>query len=124
MTDCDTDFDDWIVAEHGRRGDFTMLFVLVAIRAETGAVDIPRGAWLHVVGPDLRWPEMAAILANAGADWSGAAFFAAGAEGLVPDPTARERLAALGRALHEDRRLIRKGAFFNQAGLALRLDDA
>lgn len=117
----ETDFDEWLAQTHDEVGDFTMLFVLVAI-GETSVSPL-RSAWLHVMGSETRWPEMVAHFAGAGVDWQGAVFFRAGREGLVPDAEARARLAALGRKLHEDRSLIREGEFFNADGLRLRLDE-
>ncbi|TCZ55567.1 hypothetical protein [Roseicella aquatilis] len=116
-----TDFDDWLLATHAEAGPFTMLFVLVRITETT--VEPLRSAYLHVVGDETRWPEMRALFAGAGVAWSGAVFFRAGREGLVEDGTARARLAALMRKLHEDRSLIRDGEFFNADGLRLRLDE-
>lgn len=117
----DTDFDEWLVATHEEAGDFTMLFVLVAI-TETSVQPL-RSAYLHVLGHETRWSEMVAHFLGAGVAWSGVAFFRAGREGLVPDKEAQARLAALGRKLHEDRSLIREGDFFNQDGLRLQLEE-
>ncbi|WP_424812635.1 hypothetical protein [Roseococcus sp. YIM B11640] len=117
----ETDFDEWLAATHGEAGDFTMLFVLLGITETT--VEPLRAAWLHVVGDETRWPEMARLFAGAGVDWSAVVFYRAGREGLVPDAEARARLNALTRKLHEDRTLIREGEFFNAEGLRLRLDD-
>ncbi len=117
----ETDFDEWLVTTHADTGDFTVLFVLVEI-GETSVVPL-RSAWLHVVGDETRWPEMVALFAGAGVDWSGVVFWRAGREGLVPDAEARARLNALTRKLHEDRTLIRDGDFFNADGLRLRLEE-
>ncbi len=117
----ETDFDEWLVATHREAGDFTMLFVLMAIR-ETSVTPL-RSAWLHVVGDETRWPEMKALFAGAGVDWSGVVFWRAGQEGLVADGEARARLTSLTRKLHEDRRLIRDGDFFNAEGLRLELEE-
>ncbi|MBS7813010.1 hypothetical protein [Roseococcus pinisoli] len=119
--DIDTDFDEWLTATHREAGDFTVLFVLVEI-GETSVTPL-RGAWLHVMGDETRWPEMARLFAGAGVSWSGVVFWRAGREGLVPDSEARSRLGALTRKLHEDRRLIRDGEFFNSKGLRLLLEE-
>lgn len=115
-----TDFDDWLAGAYAETGAFTILFVLLGIRDTT--VDLLRSAWLHVVGDETRWPDMVALFAGAGVPWSGVVFFRAGREGLVTDNEARRRLAALVRALHEDRSLISDGDFFNAQGLRLRLE--
>ncbi|SHI43471.1 hypothetical protein SAMN02745194_00355 [Roseomonas rosea] len=117
----ETDFDDWLIGTFGEVGSFTMLFVLVRITETT--VEPLRSAWLHVVGDETRWPDMAALFAGAGVAWSGAVFFRAGREGLVEDSEARARLSALTRKLHEDRSLIRDGEFFNADGLRLQIEE-
>ena len=116
-----TDFDDWIVSTYDDAGSFTMLFVLVHI-GETN-VDLLRSAYLHVVGDELRWPEMVQVFRGAGVNWSGAVFFRAGREGLVEDGEAKARLNALVRKLHEDRSLIRDGEFFNNQGLRMQIEE-
>jgi hypothetical protein len=117
----ETDFDEWLAATHAEVGDFTILFVLLHIGETT--VEPLRGAWLHVVGDETRWPEMVRLFAGAGVAWSGAVFFRAGREGLVRDEEARARLGSLTRKLHEDRSLIREGEFFNRDGLRLQLEE-
>lgn len=115
-----TDFDEWMVAAHRETGDFTLLFVLLRITERT--VEPLRGAWLHVVGEETRWPDMVRVFTGAGVEWSAAVFYRAGREGLVPDAEARARLGSLTRALHEDRSLVGEGEFFNGEGLRLRLN--
>ncbi len=117
----DTDFDDWVITTFDDVGSFTMLFVLVTI-GDT-SVEPLRSAYLHVIGDELRWPDMVSLFAGAGVEWSGAVFFRAGREGLVPDHQAKSRLATLTAKLHEDRSLIRDGEFFNGDGLRLSIEE-
>ena len=117
----DTDFDDWVIDTYAEAGSFTMLFVLVAI-TET-KVELLRSAYLHVVGDELRWPEMVKLFKGAGVNWSGVVFYRAGREGLVEDKEAKARLASLARKLDEDRSLIRDGEFFNEDGLRLMIEE-
>lgn len=117
----ETDFDDWVVATYGEVGSFTMLFVLVRV-GET-SVDLLRSAYLHVVGNELRWPDMVQLFRSAGVEWSGAVFYRAGREGLVEDREAKARLSSLVRKLNEDRSLIRDGEFFNADGLRLTIEE-
>ena len=118
----DTDFDDWLQTTFAGTEGFTLLIVLVAIGE--GRIDLLRSAHLHVVGDDIRWPEMAGYLDGSGVAWDAVVLFRAGREGLVADDVARDRLDQLVRALNGDRTLIRDGEFFNRDGLRLRLDDA
>ncbi|MBP1846498.1 hypothetical protein J2046_004775 [Rhizobium petrolearium] len=117
----ETDFDDWVVATYGEVGSFTMLFVLVRV-GET-SVDLLRSAYLHVVGDELRWPDMMQFFSSAGVEWSGVVFYRAGREGLVEDREAKARLSSLVRKLNEDRSLIRDGEFFNADGLRLTIEE-
>lgn len=116
-----TDFDDWVLSTYAQAGSFTMLFILVGI-GET-KVHLLRSAYVHVVGDELRWPDMRTLFKSANVDWSGAAFFRAGREGLVEDAEAKARLASLVRKLDEDRSLIREGEFFNSDGLRLAIEE-
>lgn len=118
----DTDFDDWLMATFAETQGFTMLIVLVGIG--DGRVDPLRSAHLHVIGDQIRWPQMADHLEGSGVPWDGVVLFRAGREGLVADDVARDRLDQLVRAMNGDRTLIRDGEFFNRDGLRLRLDDA
>lgn len=117
----DTDFDDWVVSTFEEAGSFTMLFVLVSIGE--ASVELLRSAYLHVIGDELRWPDMVQTFAGAGVKWSGVVFYRAGREGLVEDQEAKARLNALVRKLHEDRSLIRDGEFFNADGLRLSIEE-
>ncbi|MDP9835829.1 hypothetical protein J2T09_000571 [Neorhizobium huautlense] len=117
----DTDFDDWVIDTYADAGSFTMLFILVSI-SET-KVELLRSAYLHVVGDELRWPDMVKVFKGAGVNWSGVVFYRAGREGLVEDKEAKARLASLVRKLDEDRSLIRDGEFFNEDGLRLMIEE-
>ncbi|MFC3169009.1 MULTISPECIES: hypothetical protein [Paracoccus] len=117
-----TDFDDWLQATFAETDGFTVLIVLIGTAG--GRVDLLKSAHLHVIGDDIRWPDMAAYLDGSGVAWDAVALFRAGREGLVADDVARTRLDQLVRAMNGDRTLIRDSEFFNRDGLRLRLDDA
>lgn len=117
----DTDFDDWLQTGYAETQGFTALIVLLGIGG--GRVDLLKSAHLHVIGDEIRWPEMLRHLDRSGAAWDAVAMFRAGREGLVADDIARDRLDQLLRALRGDRTLIREAGFFNRDGLRLRLDD-
>jgi hypothetical protein len=116
-----TDFDDWLMRTHHRVGAFTVLIILVDI-GETSVTPL-RSTHLHVVGDDIRWPEMARLFYGAGVSWNGAVFFQADRDGLVLDNEAKRRLASLVRHVHEDRKILNDGEFFNPSGLRLRLEE-
>jgi hypothetical protein len=118
---CATDFDDWLVATFARVGAFTVLIVLTEI-GET-SLTLLSSSYLHVVGDETRWPDMVALLAGAGVAWTGAAFFQADRAGLIADPLAAQRLAALGRPLARDRAILNDGEFFDARGLRLKIEE-
>jgi hypothetical protein len=116
-----TDFDDWLVETFTRVGAFTMLIVLVEIGESS--VALLRSSYLHVIGDETRWPDMARLFAGSGAAWNGAAFFQADRIGLVDDATAKRRLASLVRHLEEDRSILAHGEFFDGRGLRLKIEE-
>ncbi len=117
----ETDFDDWLIATFAKTGSFTVLIILVAIGEAT--VEPLRSSYLHVVGDETRWPEMAALFDRAGIAWNGAAFFRADRAGLVEDQVAKQRLASLVHHLNENRKLLNEGDFFDHRGLRLKLEE-
>ena len=118
---CITDFDDWLVETFAQAGSFTMLIVLVEIGETT--VSPLASSYLHVIGDETRWTEIADLLSGAGVPWNGAAFFRADRAGLVDDNTARQRLASLARHLEKDRSLLTHSEFFNAQGLRLKIEE-
>lgn len=116
-----TDFDDWLIGTFARVGPFTVLIILVDI----GDISVTplRSTYLHVVGDEIRWPEMARLFDGAGVAWNGAAFFQADRGGLVVDAEAKRRLASLVRHVNEDRKILNDGEFFNPQGLRLKLEE-
>ena len=116
-----TDFDDWLTRTYARVGSFTVLIILVDI-GEMSVTPL-RSTYLHVVGDEIRWPEMARQFDGAGVPWNGAAFFQADRDGLVTDPEAKQRLASLVRHVNEDRKILNDGEFFDLRGLRLKLEE-
>ena len=116
-----TDFDDWLTRTYARVGAFTVLIILVDI-GETSVTPL-RSTHLHVVGDEIRWPEMARLFDGAGVSWNGAAFFQADRDGLVAEEEAKQRLTSLVRHVNEDRKILNDGEFFNCSGLRLKLEE-
>lgn len=116
-----TDFDEWLCQTYAETQGFTLLIILVYI--ENGRVDLQKSTHLHVIGDEMRWPDMADMLNRSGCAWNGVVMYRAGREGLVRDAVAKDRLASLVKHLRGDRGLIREGAFFNRDGLSLRLEE-
>ena len=116
-----TAFDRWLDETLDREGPFTMFLILME-QAPTTIVPV-RSSYLHVIGPDIRWDEMVALMGEAEADWSSVAVFAAKAAsgGPMPDVEARQRLASLQAAVIRDRMTVRKGELFDTMGRKLEL---
>ncbi len=116
-----TAFDRWLDETLDREGPFTMFLILME---QAPATIVPiRSSYLHVIGPDIRWDEMAALMGEADTGWSSVAVFAAKARsgGPMPDVEARQRLASLQAAVIRDRMTVRKGELFDTKGRKLEL---
>jgi hypothetical protein len=116
-----TDFDDWLMRTYARVGSFTVLIILVDI-GKTSVAPL-RSTHLHVIGDEIRWPEIARLFDGAGVLWNGAAFFQADRDGLVVDDEAKRRLASLVRHVNEDRKILNDGEFFDSNGFRLKLEE-
>ena len=116
-----TAFDGWLTSTLDREGPFTM-FLILMVEEPTTIVPI-RSSYVHVIGPDIRWDELAAMIGEADDDWHSVAVFAAktAAGGPMPDMEARQRLGSLQAAVIKDRLTIRKGELFDRKGRKLEL---
>ena len=88
-----TAFDRWLAETLDREGPFTMFLVLME---EAPATIVPvRSSYLHVIGPDIGWNELAGLIGEAGASWHSVAVFAAKAQtgGPMPDVEASSATA-------------------------------
>ncbi len=115
-------FDRWIVEEFARRGGFTVFVILVEIKGIN--VTPLCSTYLNVIGDETRWDEILVMFHGAGVNWDGAAFFPTpDEEGLVDNPTARVRLRLLEQRVDGDRLVLNEGAFFDQQGRRMRIDE-
>lgn len=116
-----TAFDLWLTSTLDREGPFTMFLILMADEPTT-IVPI-RSSYVHVIGPDIRWDQLATMIAEADVEWHSVATFAAKAPqgGPIPDVEARSRLASLQAAVIKDRLTVRKGELFDRQGRKLEL---
>lgn len=117
-----TDFDRWLSEMHGSVGDFTALVILVDI-AGTRVTPLC-STYVHVIGAEIDWSEIAVMFAGSGQDWSGAAFFPTqGRPGSPTDnPTARLRLMELEAAVTRDRMVLNDGHFFDSFGRRIKIE--
>ncbi len=116
-------FDPWLSGEYRRRGDFTVLVVLVSI--EGSAIELLRSTFMNVIGDETRWIEVRELFTGAGVSWSGAAFFPVNSyfNGPVPNDVARSELRELEARLREDRRILNEGHLFDRKGRRLTVEE-
>lgn len=118
-----TDFEAWLAEEFAAAGSFTALIVLVEI---TDAKVTPQcSTYLNIIGTEVDWGEITVLFAGAGVSWSGAAFFPVVDMhgGPLDNPTARLKLRELEARLSDDRLVLNEGAFFDQWGRKLQVEE-
>ncbi|MDR6755779.1 hypothetical protein J2Y48_001064 [Mycoplana sp. BE70] len=85
-----------------------------------------RSTYFHVIGDEIGWAEVAALLAGAGAVWDGAVFATLTDKdggGPVEDVNARHELQQLTDRLMESRLILNDNHFFDRWGRRLRIDE-
>lgn len=117
-----TDFEPWLAATFTGTGAFTALIVLLRI-ADTQVTPLC-STYVNVIGEEVAWSDMVVMLAGAGQDWDGVAFFPEQERGRPLDnPTARTRLRLLEQRLDDDRLVLNEGEFFDRWGRRMRIDE-
>lgn len=116
-------FDGWLAAEYEKRGDFTILVVLVSIGEPS--IELLRSSFMNVIGDETCWHDLVELFAGSGAAWNGAAFFVVESylNGPVPGDLARSELRALEDRLREDRRVLNTGHFFDRHGRRIKVEE-
>jgi hypothetical protein len=116
-------FDEWVREEFGK-GPFTMLIMLVEIGEES--VEPVASTFLHVIGDEVDWFAMKAMLDQAPHAWQGAAFFPArlAEPGPISDELARLRLFDLKMQVTADRLALNGGAFCDRLGRLMKVEAA
>jgi hypothetical protein len=118
-----TDFEDWLSAQFADTGPFTIFIVLVRIAADEV---IPlRSSYAHLIGDDMAWLEMHALLDRAGVTWDGVAFFVGLGHdgGPLPDAAAARKLKEVEADVKADPLALNRGLFFDRQGRHLRIDE-
>ena len=118
-----TDFEQWLPAQFADTGPFTMFIVLVRI---AGDEVVPlKSSYAHLIGDDMVWREMRALLDRAGAAWDGVAFFVGlgHAGGPLPDEAAARKLKQVEAEVTADPLALNRGLFFDREGRHLRIDE-
>jgi hypothetical protein len=105
-----------------RHREFTVLIILTQI-GERRVVPLC-STYAHVIGDEVDWHDMKAMLAGAGRSWDGVAFFPTKGEGGGPvdAATARSRLAVLEAKVIENRLVLNDGHFFDTLGRRIEIE--
>lgn len=116
-------FDRWIVAEFAKSGPFTAFAVLVEIAGSTVAPLC--STYFNVIGDEVDWGKITVLLAGAGRQWDGAAFFPQRAAGGGPldNRNARLRLRKLEERLDDDCLVLNEGHFFDKWGRRMKIEE-
>jgi hypothetical protein len=122
-----TDFDTWLAEEYAQGGPagFTVLMLLLRIRPKD--VKPVASAFAHVIGDEIDWGGMTAILNGSGRKWDAAVFFPRRdprSGGPLDSPSAKLWLMDLQARIDDDRLVINEGRFFDAWGRAMRVDEA
>jgi len=118
-----TDFEQWLTAQFADTGPFTVFIVLVQISSE--AVSAVKSSYAHLIGDDMPWAEMRALLDGARTHWDGVAFFVGlgYAGGPLSDAAAKDKLKEVEADVLADPLALNRGLFFDRDGRNLRVDE-
>ena len=117
------DFEQWLSAQLADTGPFTVFIVLVRI---SGDEVVPlKSSYAHLIGDDMAWGEMRALLDGARTEWDGVAFFVGLGlgGGPLPDGAAACKLKEVEADVKADPLALNRGRFFDREGRHLRVDE-
>ncbi len=118
-----TDFEQWLGAQFADTGAFTIFIVLVRIAGEQVAA--VKSTYAQMIGADMKWSEMCALLDGARASWDAVSFFVGlGAGGPLIDSVARAKLKDIEAQVAADPLALNRGMFFDRKGRHLKVDEA
>jgi len=117
-----TDFEQWLAAQFAETGAFTIFIVLVRIAHDS--VEALKSSFAQMIGDDMSWAEMTALLDSAGARWDGVGFFVGLAQGGGPiaDQEAREKLRGIEAEVMADPLVLNRGRFFDRQGRQMEVE--
>lgn len=118
-----TDFEQWLAAQFADTGPFTIFIVLVRITERD--VKAVKSSYAQMIGDEMAWAEMLALLDGARTPWDGVAFFVGlGYEGgPLPDAVAREKLKEVEASVLADPLELNRGRFFDRLGRHMQVDE-
>jgi len=119
-----TEFEHWLKAQFADTGAFTIFIVLV--RIGENSVEPVKSSFAQMIGDDMSWAEMTALLDGARAPWDGVGFFVGLAHGGGPmaDQEARVKLREVEAGVIADPLVLNRGRFFDRQGRQMEVDEA
>jgi hypothetical protein len=117
-----TDFEHWLKAQFADTGAFTVFIVLVRIAGDS--VEALKSTFAQMIGDDMDWTEVTALLAGAGAAWDGVGFFVglAHSGGPMTDGEARSKLKQIEAEVIADPLVLNRGRFFDRQGRQMEIE--
>jgi hypothetical protein len=117
------DFEQWLTAQFADTGPFTVFIMLVQISGD--AVSAVKSSYAQLIGDDMPWAEMRALLDGARTQWDGVAFFVGlgHAGGPLSDTAAKAKLKEVEADVLADPLALNRGLFFDREGRNLRVDE-
>jgi hypothetical protein len=118
-----TDFEHWLAAQFADTGPFTIFILLLRI-SSSNAIPL-RSSYAHLIGDEMTWHDMSALLEGARTPWDAVAFFVGlGHEGgPLPDPVAARKLKEVEADVKADPLVLNRGLFFDREGRHMRIDE-
>ncbi len=118
-----SDFEHWLAAQFADTGPFTVFILLVRIAGDE--VKAVTSSYAHLIGDEMTWSEMRALLEGARTAWDGVAFFVGlgPAGGPLPDGVAAEKLKQVEADVAADPLSLNRGLFFDRDGRHMRVDE-
>ena len=118
-----TDFEQWLAAQFADTGPFTIFIFLVRITERD--VKAVKSSYAQMIGDEMEWAEMLALLDGARTPWDGVAFFVGlgHAGGPLPDTLARDKLKEVEASVLADPLALNRGRFFDRLGRHMQVDE-
>lgn len=115
------DFDAWVEERIAATEGFTAIVMLLALSNQS--IEPISCSYIDMVGDDMHWSELKALLDETGQRWDAVAIFAESAPGGGPvvDVVARARLQAHVDDVMADGLALNDGDMFDTLGRAIRI---
>ena len=117
-----TDFELWLRAQFADTGAFTLFIVLVRIAEDE--IEALKSSFTQMIGDDMDWAAMCALLDGARTPWDGVGFFVGLAHdgGPMADDEARTQLKEIEAEVMADPLTFNRGRFFDRLGRHLQVE--